>query len=290
MQNNCFEKSSASHHGSVAGIRSDAEIISSIRTILNLHEHEMYAGESQITLAKRISGEDRSAHHSTPTTIVIRDIHKATQSLSRYVKSLADYYVPEIYWMFRHAAAVISEPNATIGYHADNYHVAIVQLAGRKKWVTWPPAVLTNEEVRLLHRERADDPLCRPIMPDANQELETTLAPSSVLFIPALHPHLGITTSEDTSISLSLVWEPPSYIKVLRMLREDHGIDMSLSKAEVSIDYLHQHITTYDTAEDGAKKILAAAGRLNNDLGFNLASIQLSHTANKYVYPNVEIG
>jgi ribosomal protein L16 Arg81 hydroxylase len=182
--------------------------------------------------------------------LVVRDLEAINSNWKEAMISIATKIAPELAWMYRKSAASFSIPKASLGYHADNYHVAILQLQGTRHWRVWGNQVLSQNEQQFLQRERRDDTDPLPTMPSKNPIIDITLNPGQILWIPALHPHLGQTNSNSNAISISFVWQPPSYLKLAYFVRQHATRPISTAILQQLIPqlYTHLHWFTNDNA------------------------------------------
>jgi 50S ribosomal protein L16 3-hydroxylase len=105
-------------------------------------------------------------------------------------------FVP--HWMFDDIMATISTKDSNVGAHIDNYNVFILQGHGTRKWELQLKPDTTfreNTEIKLLQNFNAD--------------LEYTLEPGDMLYIPPHVAHRG--TSLSPSISYSIGFKSLDY-------------------------------------------------------------------------------
>ena len=105
-------------------------------------------------------------------------------------------------------ATSISPKDSTIGYHADDKDVIIVQTQGTRRWKIWHPDVISEDYRNDLIKQ--GNKLPEP--PEKTKEapyLDVELLPGEAIYIPALWPHEGFTQEDenkDDSVSLSFSW------------------------------------------------------------------------------------
>lgn len=103
--------------------------------------------------------------------------------------------------------ATWSDPGSGIGFHSGHEDGFVVQLAGRRRWSTWPPSVVPDDHhLAVLGRPAVGPvpPLLRCAEPP---HLTVELAPGDALHVPALWPHEGVTIGDGPSLGLSIAWK-----------------------------------------------------------------------------------
>lgn len=104
--------------------------------------------------------------------------------------------------------ATISPHMTTIGFHADDKDVMIVQMEGERVWRVWKPDSLPQEYKYGIIRQGNQLPEPPPITSD-EPFIDVRIKKGDALYIPALWPHEGFTMDEDhaeDSVSLSFSW------------------------------------------------------------------------------------
>jgi len=93
-------------------------------------------------------------------------------------------------WLFDDVMSTYSNKNSSVGAHIDNYNVFILQTNGTRNWLleTNPNHdYIEGIEVRILKK--------------FNPDLDYTLNPGDMIYIPPHVAHHGITTDESISLS-----------------------------------------------------------------------------------------
>lgn len=241
---------------------------------------ELYTTESldvlnrkgkKIEAVSSVAASWQQAAHAP--VLIVRDLHSCSEKWEQLLRQVAREIAPPLSWMYRNAAASFSTHAATLGYHADNYHVAILQLEGERHWQVWNQDVLSSQEQRFLQRERPHDTDPLPRLPSQPPILDTLLKPGQLLWIPALHPHLGSTSSTENATSISFIWQPPSFLKLAYQIRPFSNTPISTQEMEILIPALYSHLPWYNSqqAKGGLLEHIFRVGKL---LGLTLSEAQ----------------
>lgn len=151
------------------------------------------------------------------------------------------------------SSASYSRSGGSVGYHADNYFVIIIQLKGRRKWNIWNETTLTLEQRAFLIREDRNEIAIDPILKKSLPHYSFDLSEGEAVVIPALCPHEGITPDDSESLSLSFYWETITGYSLLRnlLLEESESIRKSLPDSFYTpLDYFPHHSHFADWKRD----------------------------------------
>ncbi len=159
--------------------------------------------------------------------VAIRNFTDIAPFFQPDISDLKQFFDPQILWAFKAITATVSKNNATLGYHADNYYVAILQVTGKRRWRIWDRSVLTNEETGFILRENPKEQGTMPQLPSVGPMLDIELNPGEMIWIPALFPHMGTTVSDTVSVSISYAFTAWSHIKLGQTIRHLHPVPLA---------------------------------------------------------------
>lgn len=160
--------------------------------------------------------------------LLIRDVQHLESHFGPELCRHERYFPLEILWAFQTITASVSSFGASVGYHADNYYVGILQVSGTRNWKVWHRDVLSEEEKGMILRENPRDTGRYPSMPDEKPLLDIELKPGEMLWMPPVFPHMGTTSSNENSVSLSFAFSAISHIKLALSIRTLHHLPLSI--------------------------------------------------------------
>lgn len=178
-----------------------------------------YATSRQLKVA-HVDIVDRAAlnrYFERGATVVLDDAQTAMPRMSDLCSSLSDQFeVPT-------ACTIFTSPPHADGFalHQDAEDVVIVQLAGAKRWVVFPP--LQRQSSSMLNRSECDEPV-----------FDTELNAGDVLVLPKGSPHKTASNSRNGSMHMTLGFYPISIRDALvRVIAHasDERLDDSLPTA-----------------------------------------------------------
>lgn len=154
-------------------------------------------------LSKALPVYEHYRRKKQPLTLFFYNLDKTLPSL----RELRDAIEPHAHWRRYDVGATLSPPRSSIGYHADDKDVVIVQCQGRRRWRVWDPSVLSPHYREALVRQGSDLPT-PPQRTTRAPRVDVEFDPGDALYIPAFHPHEGVTLSSQDlhSVSLSFSW------------------------------------------------------------------------------------
>jgi hypothetical protein len=117
-------------------------------------------------------------------------------------------------WRFDDIVATRSLSGSGIGFHGGHEDGYVAQIQGTRRWRVWSKDRLSTEYRYFLMGRGDDEYAVLPDRPNAAPLLDITLEPGDLLYIPALFPHEGVSTT--TSVSLSVAWRGFSLFTLLR--------------------------------------------------------------------------
>lgn len=196
---------------------------------------------------------------------VIRSFNDLNGELAFNWPKLASQLQPNIKWAYRTTAWTYSKYGGSLGYHADNYNVAIIQIEGSRNWKVWDKCVLSEYEIGYMHREDPRENVKLAKIPKEDPLLDIELTPGEILWIPALFPHLGITNSNTNSVSASFVWESYSYLKLAKLIAHYKPIPIPTSLLPKFLTTPYKIIPLV-TAELAAKELQFAFSAISKEL------------------------
>jgi 50S ribosomal protein L16 3-hydroxylase len=137
------------------------------------------------------------------------------------------------HWEFDDVMATISDKNASLGAHIDNYHVFIIQGQGSRKW---------QLQLNPNHEYLPEQPI--RVLKEFNPDITWELSPGDVIYIPPHVAHHGI--SLDDSISYSVGFKALDKDKMMQRYFtdliehfDDNGFYQTANKQE-SVSDKHQ--------------------------------------------------
>ncbi len=196
----------------------------------------------------RFLADGKLPEKESGTSYLIKQLEKQPE-WDQKIPALVKMLMPELYWAWETATGSFSYPDAGIGYHADNYHVLVLQVEGSKRWSVWNESVLSETEKKVLRRENPRENTGRLSMPDTVPQLEHELKAGEALFIPALFPHSAQSSSQDHSWSISLVFHSWTKLKIGRSIRHLKPQPLSMSLMETLLNNAYVSIDALGTPE-----------------------------------------
>lgn len=131
-------------------------------------------------------------------TLFIHSIEKIEKTLSETIYNMS----PEHHWRFSNVSSSISAKDSSIGFHADTMDVIVVQIYGARFWQLYREENMVQSYTRALQKNIIIPAPVHEQNPDATYDL----VPGDILHIPAYWGHSGVTSSDETSFSLSFSW------------------------------------------------------------------------------------
>lgn len=217
--------------------------------------------------------------------VVIRNFNDLKNELEFDWSNLARKLQPMIYWAYRRSAGTYSKYRATLGYHTDNYHIAIIQLEGSRNWKVWDKSVLSDYEVGYMMREDAKENVELAKMPNTQPILDIDLHPGEILWIPALYPHLGVTNSIDNSLSASIVWESYSYLKLAKLISHYNPIPIPTFLLPKLLKRPYETIPLV-SVELLEKELQVAFNEIKRDLNLSIDELIISQMIDRIINNN----
>lgn len=128
-------------------------------------------------------------------------IHGVDRNLELW-KSIAHEMGPEHFWRFSNVSVSVSEHKSTIGFHADMFEVIVLQITGSRQWNLWKPDNVDPDYLLCFRKGIMGD--CPAFLSSCDDMLN--LQSGECFMIPEYWGHDGVTSSIQTSVSLSFSW------------------------------------------------------------------------------------
>lgn len=122
-------------------------------------------------------------------TLACHNLNLLSENFYQLQKQLD--FLPD--WLFDDVMATYSNKDATIGAHIDKYNVFILQGMGQRKW-----QLETNPDPQY------QEGLELKILKNFSPEIEWTIEPGDMIYIPSNVAHQGISMTESISYSIGL--------------------------------------------------------------------------------------
>lgn len=182
-------------------------------------DHPGGAAAARVPVGELVGRGAALRERGRPVTLLLNRVDAVDDGVRR----LRDLLGVDLPRRFDDTVATWSDPGSGIGFHSGHEDGFVVQLAGARRWRTWPPSVVPDDHhLVVLGRPAAGDvpPLLRCADPP---HLAVDLAPGDALHVPALWPHEGVTIGDGPSLSLSIAWKG---VNTRRLLggRVDDGV------------------------------------------------------------------